>query len=282
MVIFSTEPLPLKASVGAGLALERVEVVARIPDELVVAGAHQGEIVAVAAEDEVVARRSLERVGADPRRAARSLYLSGRDAAGIDHIVAAEAAEDQPVGRLLIGDVNERKQAERVVSARHRRYAERVGATGGVDGDLVELTITAAARGGEIDVDAGGFGAGQVNDAYVIRAAQRIVAHCLDVVEVHHDRADVAQEPGASADRIDGYVLAGIRAVEQQLVGIGLAFDGVAAVARIPLEDVVAGAEKGRVGALVAVDEIVAVAAEQQVGAVARFADCRCRLRRRW
>ena len=53
-------------AVRAGLALERVEVVARVPDELVVAGAHQGEIVAVAAEDEVVARRPLERVGADP------------------------------------------------------------------------------------------------------------------------------------------------------------------------------------------------------------------------
>ena len=48
-----------------------------------------------------------------------------------------------------------------------------------------------------------------------------------------------------------------------------LAFDGVAAVARVPLEDVVAGAEERRVVALLAVDEVVAVAAEQQVGAVA-------------
>ncbi len=48
-----------------------------------------------------------------------------------------------------------------------------------------------------------------------------------------------------------------------------LAFDDVAAVARIPLEDVVAGAEERGVGALVAVDEVVAVAAEQRVGAVA-------------
>ena len=47
------------------------------------------------------------------------------------------------------------------------------------------------------------------------------------------------------------------------------AFDGVAAVARVPLERVVAAAERGRVGALVAVDEVVAVAAEQRVVAVA-------------
>ena len=93
-------------------------------------------------------------------------------------------------------------------SARHRRHAERVGATGGVDGDLVELTIAAAARGGEIDVDAGSFGAGQVDDAYIIGAAESVVGHGLDVVDVHDDRADVANEPGAPAVRIDG-VLAG-------------------------------------------------------------------------
>ena len=58
-------------------------------------------------------------------------------------------------------------------------------------------------------------------------------------------------------------------AVEQQRVGAVLALDHVAAVARIPLEDVVAGAEQGRVVALVAVDEVVAVAAEKEVGAVA-------------
>ena len=48
-----------------------------------------------------------------------------------------------------------------------------------------------------------------------------------------------------------------------------LTFDDVAAVARVPLEDVVAGALEGRVVALLAVDEVVAVAADQQVDAVA-------------
>ena len=52
-------------------------------------------------------------------------------------------------------------------------------------------------------------------------------------------------------------------------VGAVLALDGVAAVARVPLEDVVAGAQEGHVVALLAVDEVVAVAAEQQVDAVA-------------
>ena len=68
----------------------------------------------------------------------------------------------------------------------------------------------------------------------------------------------------ASAVGRDVEVLVRRRAVEQQRVGAVLALDGVAAVARVPLEDVVAGAEQGDVVALVAVDEVVAVAAEQE------------------
>ena len=58
-------------------------------------------------------------------------------------------------------------------------------------------------------------------------------------------------------------------AVEQHRVGVRLALDDVAAVAGIPLERVVAGAEEGDVVALLAVDEVVVVTAEQHVGAVA-------------
>ena len=57
--------------------------------------------------------------------------------------------------------------------------------------------------------------------------------------------------------------------LKQHRVGAVLTLDGVAAVARIPLEDVVAGAEEGHVVALLAVDEVVAVAAEQDVDSVA-------------
>src|SRR5262249_53457137 len=58
-------------------------------------------------------------------------------------------------------------------------------------------------------------------------------------------------------------------AVEEHGVGAVPALDNVVTVARVPLEDVVAGAQGGHVVALVAVDEVVAVAAEQRVGAVA-------------
>src|SRR5262249_6412392 len=56
---------------------------------------------------------------------------------------------------------------------------------------------------------------------------------------------------------------------EHQRIGAGLAFDRVAAVARIPLEHVVAGAEEGDVVALVAVDEVFAIPAKETVGAAA-------------
>ena len=58
-------------------------------------------------------------------------------------------------------------------------------------------------------------------------------------------------------------------AVEQHRVGAVPALDYVAAIARIPLEYVVAGAETGDIVALLAVDEVVIGAAEEQVDAVA-------------
>ena len=67
----------------------------------------------------------------------------------------------------------------------------------------------------------------------------------------------------------DVELLADVGAVELQDVGSGLALDGVVAVARVPLEGVVAGAQQRGVGALVSVDEVVAGAAVEGVGAVA-------------
>ena len=58
------------------------------------------------------------------------------------------------------------------------------------------------------------------------------------------------------------------------------ALDRVAAVARIPAEDVVAVAQAGGVVAAVAVDEVVAAAAQQDVVAVAAAGSCRCPRRR--
>jgi len=48
-----------------------------------------------------------------------------------------------------------------------------------------------------------------------------------------------------------------------------LAFDRIAAVARVPLEGVVAGTQEDHIVALLAVDEVVVVAAPEQVDSVA-------------
>ena len=85
----------------------------------------------------------------------------------------------------------------------------------------------------------------------------------LGVGEVHRDAGDVAGDPdvavGVGGDRD---VLADVGAVEVLHIDAGLAVDDVRAVARVPLEVVVAGAQAGGVGADVAVDAVVAVAAE--------------------
>ena len=64
-------------------------------------------------------------------------------------------------------------------------------------------------------------------------------------------------------------VLADVAAVEVERVVAGLALDDVVDVAGIPLEAVVAVAQERAVGALVAVDEVVAGAAVEEVVAVA-------------
>ena len=119
---------------------------------------------------------------------------------------------------------------------------------------LVPLTMTvsacavagrAADRAGEVDVDLRDVGAGQVVDGDGVGAAQRVEVDALDIVEVHDDVAEVAGEPHAPAVGRDVEDLGAVAAVEQHRVGAVLALDGVAAVARIPLEHVVAGAEEG-------------------------------------
>ncbi len=90
--------------VGAGLALERVVVVARVPDEGVVTGAHQRHIVAVAAVDQVVALAAEERVVAEAA-VHRQLDAVGSQRGGVDGVVAAKGVERQPVvGLLLVED----------------------------------------------------------------------------------------------------------------------------------------------------------------------------------
>ena len=131
------------------------------------------------------------------------------------------------------------------------------------------LSGAVAAAAAEVGRHVDDVGAREVVDGDGVRAAEGVQVDGLDVVEIHHDVADVASEAQPRAVGRGVEVLADVAAVEQHRVGAVLALDRVAAVAGIPLERVVAGSEQCGVVALVAVDEVVAVAAEQEVGAVA-------------
>ena len=118
-------------------------------------------------------------------------------------------------------------------------------------GPPVPLTITWSvwpSPAPEVDVDLADAGAGQVVLDDRVGAAERVQVDVLDAVDVHRDVADVAEEPEPAAVRRQVEVLVGVGAVEDHRVGAVLALDDVAAVARVPDEGVVARAQQGHVG----------------------------------
>ena len=174
-------------------------------------------------------------------------------------------------GALGAGDRHLRRQSV----DDHRRAAagdgDAVVAGRAVDGHGVRrpVTLAAARRRRQVEVDLRDVGAGEVVDHDIVGAAQGVELDVLDAVEVHGDVGDVAGEPHPAAVGRDVDVLGDVGAVEQQRVGAGLALDDVAAVARVPDEGVVAVAEQGHVVAAAADHGVVAVAADQQVVALA-------------
>src|SRR5262249_23600812 len=147
--------------IRAGLALDRVAAIARIPGERVVAVAEQGRIVAaaaghnvvaVAAEQDVVALTSDDGViaGAAVERDRR--IADGQRRRG-ERIVAGAPRDDQRVGRLRAGDGDYLRQAgdrQRAALALHR---DDVIVFGGVDGDAVRRAVAHAAAGRRCQVD---------------------------------------------------------------------------------------------------------------------------------
>ena len=159
--------------VEAGLALERVVVVARVPDEGVVAVAHERVVVAVAAVDQVVALAAEERVDTEAA-VHRELDAVGLQRRGVDGVVAARAVERQPVvGLLLEEDVDRGVQPEDVDPAGVAGGAEHVGALRAVDRDGVGRSVAAAVRTAQVELGVDEVGAGQVADDDVVGAAQR-------------------------------------------------------------------------------------------------------------
>ena len=121
---------------------------------------------------------------------------------------------------------------------------------------------------GEVDDHCADLGAGEVAHGYLVGAAEGVHVDGLDAGGVHRDVADVAEQLEAVAVAREIDLLGGGGAVEDHRVATALPVDDVAAVARVPPEGVVAGAQHGRVGAAVAVDDIVAGPADEQLVAV--------------
>src|SRR5262249_51150103 len=139
------------------------------------------------------------------------------------------------------------------------RHVDRVVGGRAVDLHLVGGEVAAA----EVDVDVLHVGRAQIADIDGVGTAEGLEVDVLDAVGVHGDVGDVAGESEAVAVRREGDVLGDVGAVEAHRVGAGVAFDRVAAVARVPDERVVTGAERTLIGAAVAVDDVVAAAAEK-------------------
>jgi hypothetical protein len=129
--------------------------------------------------------------------------------------------------------------------------------------------LAASRRRGEVDGDLRHVGSTKVVDRDGVGATQGVELDVLDAVEVHDDVADVPGKPHPPTVGRDIDILVDVCAVEHERIGPGLTFDCVAAVAWIPDERVVAVAEQGHVVAAPAGYGVVAVAAEEQVGALA-------------
>ena len=222
--------------VVAGLALDGVAAVAGVPDEGVVAGAHQGHVVAGAADDEVVPLAADEDVLAGSAVEGQGDRVR-LESTRVDGVVAREGVDRELVARPIASrDVHRGGQARDRDAGRRARNLDLVGVVGAVDDHGVGLAVAGprACSTGQVEVELGDAGAGQVVDGDGVGAAQGVEVDHLDAVEVHHDVADVAGEPDARAVGGDVELLAGVGAVEAQGVVAALALDCVAAIAGVP------------------------------------------------
>ena len=146
---------------------------------------------------------------------------------------------------------------------------DRVVAVRAVDDDAVGLGVAGVPPGvpARSATTARDVGAGEVVDGDGVGAAECLEVDLLDVVRVHRDVGDVAEEPEAVAVRRQVDALGRAGAVEEHRVGAGLTLERVVAVARIPDERVVAAAHERQVVAPVAVDRVVPGAAAQPLRA---------------
>ena len=249
--------------VGAGLAFDRVAAVARIPDERVVACAHEGPVGSSVAVDRVVPVAAEQQVGAlaaGERVVTRAAVERQRDCLGCEHrrrqrVVPTEPADSELVTRVLMLNRDHRPQTGDGDTRGVAADRDRVVRIRAVHLDAVVLTVAGRpTRGaGEIEVQVRELRALQIVDGDDVGPAESGEIDPLEAREIHRHVSDVTGEPDVRPVRGDRDVLGDSRAVEAQRVGAGLAVDGVAPVARIPDERVVARPEQDVIAAAVSV-----------------------------
>src|SRR5262249_19046836 len=158
-------------------------------------------------------------------------------AVDLQRIRAAKTVDDQFIKvRLGPSDGHHGSQTAHRRRGGAARDADMVVAGSGVDHHYVSSAIARATPClcRQVDGNLLHVGPRQIVDDDLVGAAQRVELDPLDPVQVHGDIGDIAgeQHPRAVRGNID--VLVDVGAVEQQRIDAALAFDDVAAVARIP------------------------------------------------
>ena len=211
--------------IGAGLTLDHVAAVARIPDEGVVAVAQQRRIVTATADHGVVAITAYQGVVAlasgDHVVAGTAIDRetddAGRKAGSIDDVVAGTALDDEfVVGALGAGNGNRCGQAGDRDRASRSRHLYVVAAVGAVYGHAIGRAVACAAAGRarEVDRHLRDAGTGEVADRDVVGTAESVEIDVLDAVEIHRDVGDVAGELHPAVVGRDTDVLVDVGAVE--------------------------------------------------------------------
>ncbi len=184
------------------------------------------------------------------------------------HGVAAHAVHDDLVTHLVTPHTNLGSQINDHEIA-VRGDVEKIGGRRPGDADGIRLGIPDAAERGKVHVHLRHGRACQVIHRGGVGAAKGLEVELFDTVRVQDDVAQVAGE--AQSLPVGGEVedLVAVRSVECHDVVPGLALDRITSVTRVPSKNVVASAQQSRIVALVAVNEVVAGAADQNVGTVA-------------
>jgi hypothetical protein len=183
----------------------------------------------------------------------------------------------EPVLRAVgVRDPHDRREARDRHLTGSAGRGDRIVGGGSRDAHLVHLAIARGIgrKSPEVHVDGGRVRGVEIVQAHRVGAPERPQLELLDAVEIlredpRGEAPDVAMHAHAAGDGRHVDVIVGVRAADEHAVRAGLAFDPIVAQTRVRRVAVVAEAEVGDVIAALALDAIVAVAADQDVRAEA-------------